>query len=260
MKVYIIFITRRVHCPWKGQSYFDKPRLAPQIDGLFLGQRDLLDKGYITECFNSALRNYMVDTGILPSNIKFPSHEFWVTFCTLTIYIDNPPPIRLCTRLRPYYHLDFYRIMRGIKRAFATCLACRQGTLTPLDTWSSPVWDLHTLCMFNLLRPIIFPTFSIFNRTMHFEHPLVRFQFCIIHNYFGLVRQTIGYNVIQTMAFLWYLIKFRKIKPWSKSIYNMRWYRFPVKLITFKYTNNPILLFGIRAFTSGIANIILEKL
>ena len=32
----------------------------------------------------------------------------------------------------------FYRILRGFHRTFATGVACRQGTLTPPDTWSRP--------------------------------------------------------------------------------------------------------------------------
>ena len=55
-----------------------------------------------------------------------------MTFCELTIYNDNPLLIRLCTEL------DLYRILSGFHRTFATGVACRQGTLTPLDTWSCP--------------------------------------------------------------------------------------------------------------------------
>ena len=44
----------------------------------------------------------------------------------------------------------FYRILSGFHRTFATGVACRQGTLTPPDTWSCPFWDLH---LFYLLRP-----------------------------------------------------------------------------------------------------------
>ena len=32
----------------------------------------------------------------------------------------------------------FYRILSGFHRTFATGVACRQGTLTPPDTWSRP--------------------------------------------------------------------------------------------------------------------------
>ena len=32
----------------------------------------------------------------------------------------------------------FYWILSGFHRTFATCVACRQGMLTPPDTWSRP--------------------------------------------------------------------------------------------------------------------------
>ena len=37
----------------------------------------------------------------------------------------------------------FYRILSGFHRTFATGVACRQGTLTPPDPWSCPIWDLQ---------------------------------------------------------------------------------------------------------------------
>ena len=52
----------------------------------------------------------------------------------------------------------FYRIMRGFYRTIVTGLVCRQETLTPPDTWSCLILDLH---MFNLLRPILFPNSSL---------------------------------------------------------------------------------------------------
>ena len=47
------------------------------------------------------------------------------------------------TMTTPYWsdfvpNLTFYRILSGFHRTFATGVACRQGTLTPPDTWSRP--------------------------------------------------------------------------------------------------------------------------
>ena len=98
----------------------------------------------------------MVDTGILSNNLKFLSHECKMTFCRL-IYTDHPPPIRPNHDL--INELDFYRIIRGFHRTFATDVACQYGTLTPLDTWSCPIWDLHK---FYFLRPIISLNLSLF--------------------------------------------------------------------------------------------------
>ena len=69
----------------------------------------------------------------------------------------------------------FKWLMRGFHRTFATGVACWQGTLTPADTWSRPIWDLH---MFYLLRPVLFSNLSVFFRTMHFEYPSVLSRFC----------------------------------------------------------------------------------
>ena len=47
------------------------------------------------------------------------------------------------TMTTPYWtdfvpNSTFYRILSGFHRTFATDVACRQGTLTPPDTWSRP--------------------------------------------------------------------------------------------------------------------------
>ena len=105
------------------------------------------------------------------------SHECKMTFCILAIYNDNPLPFRLYTNPWPYYRTRlFFRIGRGFHRTFAMYVACRQGTLTPPDTWPRPIWDLH---MF-YLRSILFQNLSLFFRTMHFGQPSVLSRFCFI--------------------------------------------------------------------------------
>ena len=46
----------------------------------------------------------------------------------------------------------------GFNKACVTGVACRQGTLTPPDTWPRPIWDLH---MFYSLRLIFFPNCAL---------------------------------------------------------------------------------------------------
>ena len=58
-------------------------------------------------------------------------------------------------------------------KAYTTDVAYLQGTLTPLDTCSRPIWNLH---MFYLLRP--FPNLSLFSWTMLFKHSSVLYRFC----------------------------------------------------------------------------------
>ena len=72
-----------------------------------------------------------------------------------------------------FTELDLYRIMKGFNKTFATGVACWQGTLTPPDTWSCLIWDLH---MFYWLRPDLF---SILFRTMLFEYTSVLSQICL---------------------------------------------------------------------------------
>ena len=48
----------------------------------------------------------------------------------------------------------FYWLMRGFHKTFETDVACWQETLTPPDTWSRPIWDLHMFYMY-LFRPFL---------------------------------------------------------------------------------------------------------
>ena len=93
--------------------------------------------------------------------------------------------------------LSFYR-------TFAKGVACWQGTLTPLDTWSRPIWDLH---MVHLLRPIFFPNLSLFFRTMIFEHLSVLSRFCFLCILMQLIIQiliiNLNANLQQHTCFLW---------------------------------------------------------
>ena len=90
----------------------------------------LLKQGYVNERLKSSLRKfcgrygdlikqYQVSISQMLNDSLCPEHIQW-----------NPLLIRLCT--------EFYRILRGFHRKFATGVACRQETLTPPDTWSRP--------------------------------------------------------------------------------------------------------------------------
>ena len=72
---------------------------------------------------------------------------------------------------------DLHRITSGFHGAFATGVACQQGTLTLPDTWfRPPFWDL---LMLQLVRPNssnLPCLYSIF----HLEYPLVLSRICIL--------------------------------------------------------------------------------
>ena len=65
--------------------------------------------------------------------------------------------------------------MSGFNGAFATGVACQQGTLTLPDTWfRPPFWDL---LMLQLLRPNSSNLPCLYS-TFHLEYPLVLSRFC----------------------------------------------------------------------------------
>ena len=65
--------------------------------------------------------------------------------------------------------------MSGFHGAFATGVACHQGTLTLPDTWfRPPFWDL---LMLQLLRPNSSNLPCLYS-TFHLEYPLVLSRFC----------------------------------------------------------------------------------
>ena len=78
----------------------------------------------------------MVDTGILQTIWSFPLtnvkwHSVTWPYTMTTPYWSDFVP-----------NSTFYRILSGFHRIFATGVACRQGTLTPPDTWSCPFLGL----------------------------------------------------------------------------------------------------------------------
>ena len=71
---------------------------------------------------------------------------------------------------------DLHRITSGFHGAFATGVACQQGTLTLPDTWfRPPFWDLLIL---QLLRPNSSNLPCLYS-TFHLEYPLVLSPFCL---------------------------------------------------------------------------------
>ena len=101
----------------------------------------------------------MVDTGILFSNMKSPSHECIMTFWSLT-NIDFPTDQTFHQWHELDTKLDLHWILNDFHGSFATGVSCQQGTLTPQDTWSRPL--MGGLYIFPLLRQA-FPILHRFN-------------------------------------------------------------------------------------------------
>ena len=70
--------------------------------------------------------------------------------------------------------------MSGFHGAFATGVACQQGTLTLPDTWfRPPLWDC--LCSNSIIETRFVELAMSFYSTFYLEYPLVLSRFCHIY-------------------------------------------------------------------------------
>ena len=107
-------------------SLYGMPGLAPRMDVLSWGRCDFqisfANRDTSRNAWNHNWGNFMVDTGIF-----FKWHSVTWPYTTTTPFWSDFVP-----------NSTFYPILSGFHRTFATGVTCRQGTLTPLDTWSRP--------------------------------------------------------------------------------------------------------------------------
>ena len=122
-------------------NLYNTPGLAPRMNVLFWGPGDILisysNRDTSWNAWNRHSGSFMIDTGILFSNMKSPSREFWRTNCPLT-NSDFPTDQTFHQFNDLYTEFDLQRIMSGFHGAFATGVACQQGTITLPDTWFCP--------------------------------------------------------------------------------------------------------------------------
>ena len=83
--------------------------------------------------WNRPSGSFMVDMGISSNIMKSPSPKCYMTFWDMTIYNDTPN----WSDITPF--CQFWKFPLNI----AMGAASQQRTLTPPDTWSCPIWDLH---------------------------------------------------------------------------------------------------------------------
>ena len=99
----------------------------------------LLEQGYVMERLKSSLRKCYGRYGDLIkqcevpllrmlNNILWPDHIQWQPTSDQILY----------KAVALSLNSTFYRILKCFHRTFAARVACRQGTLTPPDTWSRP--------------------------------------------------------------------------------------------------------------------------
>ena len=134
----------------------------------------LLKQGYLAERLKSSFRKFYGRYGDLIQQYEVSlSRMLNDTLILDQQWLPNQsdfPPIS-----RPLYRAWPSPIMGGFHGAFATGVACQQGTLTLPDTWfRPPLWDLLVLL---LLRPDSSNLPCLYS-TFHLEYPLVLSRFC----------------------------------------------------------------------------------
>ena len=129
----------------------------------------LLKKGYFAERLKSSFRKCYRQYGDLIDQYEVSFSRMLNVIPTLDKqWLPNRSDFQPISW--PDTELDLHRIMSGFHGAFATGVACQQGTLTLPGTWfRPPFWDLHA---FQFLRPDS-SNLSCFYSTFHLEYPMV---------------------------------------------------------------------------------------
>ena len=135
----------------------------------------LLKQGYLAECLESSFRKFYGRYGDLIQQYEVSLSRMLNDILILDQqWLPNQsdfPPISW-----PWYRAWPSQIMSGFHGAFATGVACQQGTLTLPDNWFRPLfWDLF---MLQLLRPNSSNLPCLYS-TFHLEYPLVSSRFCL---------------------------------------------------------------------------------
>ena len=92
--------------------------------------------------YGDLIKQYEVSLSQMLNDILWPDHIQWQP----PYWSDFVP------------NSNFNRNVSGFHRTFATGVACRQGTLTPPDTWSCPIWDLQMFFCWDYWHSIIHKT------------------------------------------------------------------------------------------------------
>ena len=147
-----IFLLRQ-HMVFLSHSSYGMPGLAPLMNVLFLGRHDFhlssSDRDMSWNVWNRPSGSFVVDMGISSNIMKSPSPKCCMTFWDMTVYNDTLDWSDITPICEPITDLDFVADFDLITKFWrfpwniATGAASQQRTLTPPDTWSCPIWDLH---------------------------------------------------------------------------------------------------------------------
>ena len=124
-----------------------------------------------------------------------------MTFCSLIIYNDNPPPIRLYSKPWPWYQTrPFTELWEVSIEHLRQVWHANRGRLLLHTPVPVRFFDLHMFCW---LTSILFPNLSLFFRTMHFEHLLVLSRFCLMSISVHFFKISITFYLNMGLAELW---------------------------------------------------------
>ena len=90
-------------------------------------------------------------------------HSRWWPHTVTPSFEKNITPIFDRHWSEPITKFDFYLIVQGFHRTYATGAACQQRTLTPPDTWSCPTLEFACVLMSRPISPelVLSPDFWI---------------------------------------------------------------------------------------------------
>ena len=221
-------------------SLYGMPGLAPRMDVLSWGRRDFQirfsNRDTSRNAWNRHWGSFMVDTGILSNNMKFPLTDVkwhsvtWPYTMTTPYWSDCVP------------NSTFYRILRGFHRTFATGVACRQGTLTPPDTCPVPLGLAYVL----LVETNSFPNLSLFFRTMLSEYPSELSRFCLLIGFIMLwINTESSESILMNWKCIIYPHSFDKSTPLrflEEKLISFLWvyYTIPFGFSLFRYFGHPL--------------------
>ena len=159
---------------------YDTPGRSPYMNVLFRELGDFpvsySNRDTSWNAWNRNSGSFMVDTGILFSNMMFRSHECWMTFWPLTSYSDFPTYQTFHQFHDLDTELDLHLITSGFHGAFATDVAFQHGMRTLPETWFRP--HFRDLLMLQLLTPVL-PNLTYLFSTFNLDNPSVLSRFCL---------------------------------------------------------------------------------
>ena len=151
----------------------------------------LVKRGYLVERMKSSFRKFYGRYGDLIQQYEVSlfrmSRECWTTFWIST-NSDFPTNQTFHQFNDLYTEFDLHRMKSGFHGAFATGVACQQGTLTLPDTWFRP--PFFGTCFCSYCWDQIPRTCHVFTRLFTLNIPLYFFDFAFYWDVYTILTST----------------------------------------------------------------------